>query len=67
MAAKKASPAETQLAEVKVKALIPVEHDGVRHEPDDEFDVSSTAATALENVRAVVVLTAQDAVQENAE
>jgi len=67
MAAKKASPTETQLAEVKVKALIPVEHDGVRHEPDDEFDVSSRAATALENVHAVVVLTAQAAVQENAE
>lgn len=57
MAAKKPAPVVTKdMVFITVIALVPVEHDGERHEEGDEFDIPADRVKALADVNAIKVV-----------
>lgn len=57
MAAKKNAASQPSEGVVKVKALVPIEHDLIPYEVGEEFDVPAEAVKALKDVGAIEVLT----------
>lgn len=58
MAAKKSTSPQASEGVVKVKALVPIEHDQIPYDIDEEFDLPAESVKALEDIGAIKVLSA---------
>lgn len=58
MAAKKSAGTQASGSTVKVKALVPIEHDQIPYDVDEEFDLPIESVKPLEDVGAIELLAA---------